>query len=191
MRLSEAILLGSTVVTPKAGALRFTGENAGCALGMAVIASGGTFHGAKRQFPLTERRTLNVEDIWGTWLLRLVARPCACRVPLTLNRLRLKEMTAYLRHPRSAALPPEMRIKDIIAHLFDYHVMEERDWTLDRLTTWLQALEPTEPSEAPSLDSGTAPEGDFRADAAEWRKTRECFEARVKAESRRFARRTE
>ena len=185
MRLSEAILLGSTVVTPKAGALSFSGENAGCALGMAVIASGGTFHRAKRQFPVTERRTLNVEDIWGTWLLRLVARPCACRVPLTLNRLRLKEITAYLRHPRAAALPPEMRIKDIVAHLFDYHVMEERDWTLDRLSTWLQPLEPTEPAKASSIDGGTARERDFWAEAAEWRKTRECFEAQVKAKGRR------
>jgi hypothetical protein len=184
MRLSEAILLGSTVVTPKAGALRFSGENAGCALGMAVIASGGTFHRAKRQFPVTERRTLNVEEIWGTWLLRLVARPCACRVPFTLNRLRLKEITAYLRHPRSAALPPEMRIKDIVAHLFDYHVMEERDWTLDRLSTWLQPLEPAEPAKASSRDGGRAPERDFGAEAAEWRKTRECFEAQVKAKSR-------
>lgn len=185
MRLSEAILLGSTVVTPKPGALRFSGENAGCALGMAVIADGGTFHRAKRQFPVTERRTLNVEDLWGRWLLRLVARPCECRVPLTLNRLHFKEITAYLHHPRSAALPPEMRIKDIIAHLFDYHVMKKRDWTLDRLSTWLQPLEPTEPPKVSSIDSGTAPERDFRSEAAEWRKTRESFEAQMKANSRR------
>jgi hypothetical protein len=188
MRLSEAILLGSTVVTPKAGALRFSGENAGCALGMAVIASGGTFHRAKRQFPLTERRTLNVEDIWGIWLLRRVARPCDCRVPLTLNRLCLKEISAYLRHPRSAALPPEMRIKDLVAHLFDYHVMEERDWTLDRLSAWLQPLEPAEPARVSSVDGGKAPERDFWAEATEWRKTRDSFEAQVKAKRRRFAR---
>jgi len=189
MRLSEAILLGSTVVTPKAGALSFSGENAGCALGMAVIARGGTFRHTKQQFPVTERRTLNVEDMWGTWLLRPVARPCDCRVPLTRNRLRLKEITAYLRHPRSAALPREMRIKDIVAHLFDYHVMEERDWTLDRLTTWLQPLEPSEPAEASSIDGGTAPERDFSAEAAEWRKTREFFLAQVKAKTHRSARR--
>jgi len=191
MRLSEAILLGSTVVTPKAGALTFSGENAGCALGMAVIASGGTFHPAKHQFPVNERRTLNVEDVWGTWLLRLVPRPCDCRVPLTLNRLRLKEMTAYLRHPRSAALPRKMRIKDIVAHIFDYHVMGGRDWTLDRLTTWLQPLEPSEPARVSFVDGGMAPERDFSAEAAEWRKTRESFEARVSAKSRRFARRTD
>jgi len=191
MRLSEAILLGSTVVTPKAGALSFSGENAGCALGMAVIASGGTFHPAKHQFPVNERRTLNVEDIWGTWLLRLVARPCDCRLPLTVNRLRLKDMTSYLRHPRSAALPREMRIKDIVAHLFDYHVMGKRDWTLDRLTTWLQPLEPSEPAAVSSIRRRTAPERNLSAEAAEWRKTRESFEAQVKAKSRRFARRTE
>src|SRR5215471_15183613 len=102
MKLSEAILLGSTVVTPKAGALSFSGEDAGCALGMAVIANGGTFQRTKRQYPITERRTLNIENMWGEWLLRLVARPCDCRVPVTLNCLRLKEITAYLRHPRSA-----------------------------------------------------------------------------------------
>jgi hypothetical protein len=191
MRLSEAILLGSTVVTPKAGALTFSGETAGCALGMAVIASGGTFQPAKHRFPVNERRTLNVENIWGTWLLRLVARPCDCRVPLTLNRLRLKEITAYLRHPRSAALPREMRIKDVVAHLFDYHVMGERDWTLDRLATWLQPLEPSVPTEVSSVHVRMAPQRDFSAEAAEWRKTRESFEAQVKAKSRRFARRAE
>jgi len=188
MKLSEAILLGSTVVTPKAGAIRFSGENAGCALGMAVIAGGGTFQRANREFPITERRTLNVEDMWGAWLLRLVARPCDCRVPLTLNRLFLKEITAYMRHPRSPVLPREMRIKDIVAHLFDFHVMEERDWTLDRLTIWLQPLEPSEPAEISSIDRETAPERDLSAEAAEWRKTCEIFEAQVKAKHRRFAR---
>jgi len=190
MRLSEAILLGSTVVTPKAGALSFSGENAGCALGMAVIARGGTFHGAKRQFPTTEHRTLNVEDIWGTWLLRLVARPCDCRAPLTLNRPHLKEITAYMRHPRSAALPREMRIKDIVAHLFDYHVMEERDWTLDRLTSWLQPLEPSEPAEISCVHREPARERDLSVEAAEWRKTREAFEAQVKTKPSRLSRRT-
>jgi hypothetical protein len=69
-----------------------------------------------------------------------------CRSPLrrpgalTLNRLLLKAFPAYLRPPRAGALPREMRIKDIVAHLFDYHVMGEGDWTLDRLTGWLQPL---------------------------------------------------
>jgi hypothetical protein len=191
MRLSEAILLGSTVVKPKAGTLRFSGENAGCALGMAVIASGGTFRYEKRQFPETERRTLNVEDIWGPWLLRCVVRPCDCRVPLIGDLLRLKKKAPYLRHFRAGALPREMRIKEIVAHLFDYHVMEKRDWTLDRLTTWLQPLEPSEPVKASSIKGEMALERDFPAEAAEWRRTRQTFEARVKAKRHRLADRTE
>jgi hypothetical protein len=182
MRLSEAILLGSTVVRPKAGALRFSGENSGCALGMAVIASGGSFRQAKRPLPETERRTLNVEDVWGAWLLERVDRPCDCRVPLMLNRLRRKKIAAYRRYPLSA-LPREMRIKDVVAHLFDYHVMEKADWTLDRLTTWLKPLEPNEPSEASSIGG----KGDLPSDDAEWRETRQAFEAKMKTKRHRFA----
>lgn len=59
MRLSEAILLGSTDVAPKAGALTFSGEDAGCALGMAVIANGGTF--SPREAPISNSRALNVD----------------------------------------------------------------------------------------------------------------------------------
>lgn len=191
MRLSEAILLGSTVVTPKAGALSFSGENAGCALGMAVIASGGTFHFAKRQVPLAERRTLNVEAIWGPWLLRLAARPCECRVPLTLNHLHFKEIAAYLRHPYAAAVPRNMRIKDIVAHLFDYHIMEKRDWTLDRVATWLQPLEPSEPARVSFTPHDIAQQLDFLGGAAEWRRTREAFEARAKDRHRRLSRTAE
>jgi hypothetical protein len=181
MRLSEAILLGSTVVTPKAGSLRFSGENAGCALGMAVIASGGTFRRTQCEIPAAERRTLNVEDLFGAWLLQSVARPCNCRIPFTLNRLALKEMSAYLRHLRSPVLPREMRIKDIVAHLFDYHVMQQRDWTLERLATWLQPLEPSESAEMIFTNREEAPGRHLRAEAAEWRKTREAFEAQMKA----------
>lgn len=190
MRLSEAILLGSTVVKPKAGAVRFSGENAGCALGMAVIASGGTFEHARSPFPEIERRTLNIEDIWGKWLLWRVPRPCDCRGPLLVNRLRLKEIAAYIRHPLSDALPRKMRTKDIVAHLFDYHVMEKRDWTLDRLTTWLQPLEPNEPAEASSIDCKIAPKRDFPSDDAEWLRTRQAFEAHMKAKRHRFAGKT-
>jgi len=81
MKLSEAILLGSTVVTPKAGALHFYGENAGCALGMAAIASGCTFSPAQRLIPVKDLRTVNVEDIWGPWLLRVVIPPAAVAPP--------------------------------------------------------------------------------------------------------------
>jgi hypothetical protein len=37
-----------------------------------------------------------------------------------------------------------MRIKDIIAHLFDFHVMDKRNWTLERLIAWVETVEPKE-----------------------------------------------
>jgi hypothetical protein len=180
MRLSEAILLGSTVVQPKAGALHFTGESSGCALGMAVLASGGTFRRTERPLPETERRTLNVEDIWGTWLLRRIGRPCDCGVRLVLGSLRRKKIGGFRRYPLST-LPREMRIKDIVAHLFDYHVMEKRDWTLDRLTTWLRPLEPDVPTEATSMVGRY----DAPSEDAEWLRTREAFEAQMAAKRQR------
>jgi hypothetical protein len=93
MKLSEAILLGSTVVTPRPE-LFISGENTGCALGMAARANGCTFSPAEHQIPVKDLCTGNVEDIWGPWLLRVVVRPCDCRAPIKLSRLRLKEITA-------------------------------------------------------------------------------------------------
>ena len=194
MKLSEAILLGSTVVTPKAGALHFSGENTGCALGMAAIANGCTFSPAERQIPLKDLRTGNVEDIWGPWLLRVVVRPCDCRAPIKLSRLRLKEITAYLFGRGSDTLPLGMRIKDIIAHLFDHHVMRKRDWTLDQLVGWLERWEPSELDQNTFIDYMdyvnrklvSPPQShDVSDDAAEWQKTCEAFEAKVNAKPRR------
>src|ERR1700675_1200331 len=99
MKLSEAILLGSTMLTARAGAQYFSETNEGCALGMAAIAKGCSFHRVARVNE-NERRTLGAEGVWGRWVLRVVMRPCECWV---------------LRVPR------EMRIKDIITHLFDFH----------------------------------------------------------------------
>lgn len=187
MKLSEAILLGSTVVSPKAGALRFSDENAGCALGMAVIARGCTFVPAQRQIPVKDLRTMNVEDVWGPWLIRVVMRPCDCRLPVTLGRLRLKEIVASLFDRGSAPLPREMRIKDIVAHLFDYHVMEKRDWTLDQLVAWLERFEPTgTPQNTFLAHPLSGPQSsDLSEDAAEWQKTRDAFEAKVHTKRRR------
>lgn len=191
MKLSEAILLGSTVVTPKAGALRFSGENAGCALGMAAIASGCTFAPVQRQIPVSDLRTVNVEEVWGTWLVEVVTRPCDCRGPITLRYLRLKEITAYLFDPGSAPLPREMRIKDIIAHLFDHHYIGKRNWTLDQLASWVGRWEPTELAQDTmvahaSRKSLSRPQShDLWDDAAEWQKTCQAFAARDNAKRRR------
>lgn len=188
MKLSESILLGSTVVTPKAGALHVPGENAGCALGMAAIASGCTFSPAERQIPVKDLRTLNVEDIWGTWLLRVVIRPCDCRAPITLRGLRLKDISAYLFDRGSGTLPRGMRIKDIIAHLFDHHVMGKRNWTLDQLVAWVERWEPNEltfTADAIRESFARLHWHDLSDDGVEWQKTREAFAAKVSARRRR------
>jgi hypothetical protein len=121
MKLSEAIRLGSTILTPQAGGQHFAETQSGCALGMAAIARGCTFHVVPGPVIATERRTLGVEGVWGEWILSPVSRPCDCW------RVRISR---------------EMRIKDIIAHLFDHHVMLKRNWTLERLVAWVETVEP-------------------------------------------------
>lgn len=121
MKLSEAILLGSTVVSAEAGKLYSAESSSGCALGMAAIAQGCTFVPRDRPLDEKDRRTVNIEEIWGNWLLRMVMRPCECPVK---------------------AVPRAMRTKDVITHLFDSHVMEKRNWTLDDLAKWVEMWEP-------------------------------------------------
>jgi hypothetical protein len=106
MKLSEAILQGSTMLDAKPGAQYFSDTKSGCALGMAAIARGCSFHRITRPINYNERRTLGTERVWGQWVLRVVMRPCDCW---------------FLRVPR------KMRIKDIIAHLFDFHVMKKKE----------------------------------------------------------------
>jgi len=180
MRLSEAILLGSTVVKPRPGALRFANENSGCALGMAVIAIGGTFVRRERPVRETERRTLNIEDVWGAWLLQRVDRPCNCGAPFVLNRLHRNKLVTRSRYP-IFHLPREMRIKDILVHLFDYHVMQSRDWTLDRLTEWLQPFEPHELGTSSTRKPRFDFLDDFTFGDAEWGRTRQAFESQMRS----------
>jgi hypothetical protein len=120
MELSDAILLGSTLLTPQAGRQYSSMTRSGCALGMAAVARGCTFRRVFYAFDDRDRRTLGVEEVWGDWVLRNILRPCDC--------WRLW-------------IPRKMRIKDIIAHIFDYHVMAQRDWTLEQLVAWVRAVE--------------------------------------------------
>lgn len=170
MRLSEAILLGSTIVHPRAGSLRFSRSGEGCALGMAAIATGCTFVKPLRQIPAKDLRTANIEVVFGAWLLRVVMRPCECQLPL----------------------PREMRIKDIIAHLFDIHVMQKKNWTLAQLAEWVERWEPAEyapgsSAAADELARELLSAEELRSEAAEWQSSRDAFLA--KHESRRRVRR--
>jgi hypothetical protein len=167
MKLSESILLGSTMMAAKSGGQYFFETKAGCALGMAAIANGCTFRRVAAPVNENERRTLGVEAVWGQWVLRVVRRPCACWA---------------LRVPR------KMRIKDIIAHLFDFHVVEKKNWTLDQLACWVQTWEPKESNPAPIANVIPPRKPDFinesRSDQLqaeqEWQRVRQAFDARHK-----------
>jgi hypothetical protein len=88
MKLSDAILLGSTILTPRAGQLYSAETHSGCALGMAAVARGCTF---RRVF---------------------------CRL-------------APANRPTPLQLP----------HIFDYHGMAQKDWTLEQLVMWVKQVE--------------------------------------------------
>lgn len=170
MRLSEAILLGSTVVNARAGNVHFSDSNEGCALGMAAIAAGCTFTKSHRQVPVKDLRTSNIESVFGSWLLRVVMRPCECGPDLSRA----------------------MRTKDVIAHLFDVHVMEEKNWTLVQLVEWVQRWEPrgfegditAGVDEALGNTLSRSRPAELRAEAAEWQSTRQAFEAKHKSKRR-------
>ncbi len=168
VKLSEAILLGSTVLAPKAGGQVFGENQAGCALGMAAVAKGCSFRSVT-EFDPKERRTLGTEDVWGHWVLTPVARPCQCWRIL---------------------LPRQMRIKDIIAHLFDHHVMRRKNWTLEQLVEWVKTVEPdygsptyvSRPARtAPRwVNTPEQPDEPSHQEVEEWEAVREAFTANRK-----------
>ena len=167
MKLSEAILLGSTVLAPRAGGQHFSETQQGCALGMAAVARGCRFHTVIRPVDDRDRRTLGVEGIWGAWVLEQVERPCDC-------------WRIWMRR--------KMRIKDIIAHLFDFHVMDKRNWTLEQLVAWVETVEPkqVQPEYDPAIVIEQRESRAFELqrlrqeaqEADEWQAVRSAFEAR-------------
>jgi len=138
---------------------------------MAAIAVGCTFGRPLRQIPVKDLRTANIESVFGPWLLRVVMRPCECQ----------------------PELPREMRIKDVIAHLFDVHVMEKKNWSLADLVEWVQRWEPPEPPSETMAGVDETHENallalqalELRAEEAEWQSTREAFEAKHEPKRRR------
>ena len=123
MKLSEAILLGSTLIRPKAGVIyestrKTGGLPAGCALGMAAIALG---------FDLEAicQRTVVGFDI--PVMDKIVEAPCNC-----------------WNHPRTGLTESKAHVGNYIVHLFDTHVMCMKDWTLEQLVDWVSQQEPKE-----------------------------------------------
>ena len=178
MKLSEAILLGSSMLAPRAGGQHFAETQEGCALGMAAVARGCTFGPARRPVQASERRTLGVEGVWGEWVLKLEARPCDCW------RIRV---------------PRKMRIKDIIAHLFDHHIMEKKNWTLEQLVKWVETVEPKEVkpdfsvsltiqkqyAQLLKLERLKQQAKQWQQEADEWQAVRAAFEARLTSRRKR------
>lgn len=183
MKLSDAILLGSTVLTSRSGGQYYKEQDAGCALGMAAIAGGCTFGAAREEVAQQDRRTLGTEGVWGQWVLAVVERPCNCW---------------------KFRVPKEMRIKDIVAHIFDRHIMKKKDWTLERLVAWVKTVEPAEDPSLKPEESFPAPgspmselakqtlRGDpfLLQEERDWKRVRQTFTAKYKNERRPANRRT-
>lgn len=175
MKLSEAILLGSSMLAPRAGKQHFAETQEGCALGMAAVARGCTFHAWTKPFDERDRRTLGAEGVWGDWVLEEVERPCEC-------------WRIWMRR--------KMRIKDIIAHLFDYHIMNKKNWALEQLVAWVQTVEPKEIRREKGpflvLPHRTPPSVQverLRQEAEQWQAVRFAFETRRALRSRPHLRR--
>jgi hypothetical protein len=120
MKLSDAILLGSTMIKPLAGKHLSPDGDEGCAWGMVDMATGG------RAF----------RDLLVMAANFLAELPCGCTdewiIGSGMNVQRRESMN---------------NLSAIIVHLFNYHVMTRKDWTLERLVDWVRSVEPAEPEE--------------------------------------------
>jgi hypothetical protein len=114
MRLSEAILLGSSIIKAKGGAI-FYPDGSGCALGMGLAANGYTCN------PFAGDG--DALHLWP-WLKQATVLPCC---------------------PTLLSEDGTTDVMSAIVHLFDFHVSEERDWTIEELCQWLASIEPPEP----------------------------------------------
>ena len=70
------------------------------------------------------------DSIWD-WLNEKAERPCRCGRPW------VGQAQSQSQH---------------IVHIFDWHVMRDKTWTLDQLINWVRSIEPPEPEE--SLSQG-------------------------------------
>ena len=114
MKLSEAILLGRSLVTPRRA------DFGSCAWGMAAAANG---KNGSQVFK--EACASGWEDVgiaFGyPWTSKIAGQaPCE---------------HAYLEYSPIAY---------IIAHLFDEHVFGTADWTVERIAEWIATIEPKE-----------------------------------------------
>lgn len=156
LRLADAIRLGSlTIEEPKAYAIRK------CAIGMALNGSGKSvdevlddnFHSIthlgdtnlwlRHNRPLLEER----KNIYAWYALRE-------RFPWLLTFEALS-----VNCPRCPVSERKLMGHNVIAHVFDHHVMILQDMTLEQLADWVDSIDPTPrlPENEPELncDEGT------------------------------------
>jgi hypothetical protein len=78
-----------------------------------------------------------------------------------------------------------MRIKEVITHLFDYHIMVKKNWTLEKLVAWVKTVEPKE-IQSTKISRPTPPRravlpyeaAALRDQAEEWQAVVDSFTAR-------------
>jgi hypothetical protein len=145
LRLSEAILAGSTLVKAKSGAEAYP-DGSGCARGMALEAVG------KRQIcvefaTFQETRYLtyalqseNFEEVWPWTKIVMVVPFCKCLWWCLCDESH------------------KISVSAMIQHIFDWHVMDRLDgrvWTLEQLVDWVRSVEPQEEEAAPVTEETT------------------------------------
>lgn len=129
LTLADAILMGSSVIKPVAGVQMTAEMDSGCALGMANKAKGveyvvmtpeeATQSHLHRMRTGERERSIGTAAIWGNWVKTVVPVPCGC-------------------------WGGAGQIQDVITHLFDVHVMDNRDrlkWTIEQLADWVRSVE--------------------------------------------------
>src|SRR5260370_38229293 len=121
MRFSEAMMLGSKVIKPLAYS-KGDDQGSGCVLGMAEFAVGRTNWGGY----FDEKAA---ENVWP-WLTEAISvTPCGCH---------------YYKQCGTSIFQITAKISTIV-HLFNEHVMQRQDWTMERLADWIRSVEPEEP----------------------------------------------
>jgi hypothetical protein len=82
-----------------------------------------------------------------------------------------------------------MRIKDIIAHLFDHHIVKKQNWTVERLAAWVKTVEPKGAPHArnsvPSARFSPIETAESQAEIREWQLVTAAFTARHESRRKR------
>lgn len=129
-RLSTSIALGRTAVAPYIGSIFKTLEMGEVDFSQGCALGMGLIGSGEE---ITERfgLTKSIYVAWP-WLNMQMPTPCGCTDTFRSNAF------------------------GVIGHIFDEHVMGDKDWTLDQLIDWVRSVEPPEPDELSTQPSTPA-----------------------------------